>query len=277
MTKDSKPQVGIARVSAVRMSAPRTGGIRKVVLAGIASAGLLATVPAAAQFQAQANSQGKARMSVAGDLSGHLAAVSDYRFRGLSRTFRDPAIQGGVELTLPNSFYIGTFASIVDKEYFANSRGYEWDVYGGYRWRVNEEVTMDAGLIQYMFPTESQYSTLEGYVGATWRWFSLKYYHTLSNKYFGDRDAKNSRYLNLSAVYPLANDLRVQASIGKVDINNNPGDYFDYMLGVAKDWKGMTFGASFVGTDTNDRFTNRAGKTRKLAGDGFIFSVSKSF
>ena len=268
MKKHSKRQPDATRPSILT---------RPMLAAGIVSAGLLAAGPAAAQFQAQANSQGKARMSVAGDLSGHLAAVSDYRFRGVSRTFRDPAIQGGVELTLPNNFYIGTFGSIVDKEYFANSRGFEWDAYGGYRWRVNDEITMDGGLIQYMFPTESQYSTLEAYVGATWRWFSLKYYHTLSNKYFGDRDAKNTRYINLSAVYPLTSDLRVQASVGKVDINNNPGDHFDYMVGVAKDWKSLTWGASFVGTDTNDRFTNRAGKTRKLAGDGFVVSVSKSF
>ena len=268
MTKHSKRQAGANRMSTLR---------KALLSAGIVSAGLLATSPAAAQFQAQTNAQGKARMSVAGDLSGHLAAVSDYRFRGVSRTFRDPAIQGGVELTLPNSFYVGTFASIVDKEIYANTRGFEWDLYGGYRWRVNDEVTQDAGLIQYMYPTETQYSTLEGYIGATWRWFSLKYYHTLSNKSFGTRDAKNSRYVNLSAVYPLGDDLRVQASVGKVDINNNPGDYFDYMVGVAKDWKGMTWGASFVGTDTNDRFTNRAGKTRKLAGDGVVFSVSRSF
>lgn len=268
MSKGSKRQSG----------ATRTGDPNKAVLTAAAvTAGLLAASPAAAQFQAQTNNQGAARVSVAGDLSGHLAAVTDYRFRGVSRTFRDPAIQGGVELTLPNSFYVGTFGSIVDKEIFANSRGFEWDLYGGYRWRVNPEVTVDIGLIQYLFPTESQYSTLEGYVGATWRWFSLKYYQTLSNKSFGVRDAKNSRYVNLSAVYPLANDLRVQASVGKTDIHNNPGDYFDYMVGVAKDWKGMTWGASYVGTDTNDRFTNRAGKTRKLAGDGFVFSVTKSF
>ena len=256
----------------------RNASLRPLILGATAlAAGLLAAGPAAAQFQAQANSQGKARMSVAGDLSGHLAAVSDYRFRGVSRTFRDPAIQGGVELTLPNNFYVGSFASMVDKEIFANSRGFEWDIYGGYRWRINDEVTMDGGLIQYMFPTESQYSTLEGYIGATWRWFSLKYYQTLSNKSFGVRDAKNSRYINLSAVYPIRADLRVQGSVGKTDINNNPGDYIDYMVGVAKDWKGMTWGAAFVGTDTNDRFTNRAGKTRKLAGDGFVLSVSKSF
>lgn len=261
-----------------RDSAARNIDLRTLALGTAAlTAGLLAASPAAAQFQAQTNSQGKARMSVAGDLSGHLSAVSDYRFRGVSRTFRDPAIQGGVELTLPNNFYLGSFASIVDKEIYANSRGFEWDIYGGYRWRINDEVTMDGGLIQYMFPTESQFSTLEGYIGATWRWFSLKYYHTLSNKAFGSRDAKNSRYLNLSAVYPISSDLRVQASVGKSDINNNSGDYFDYMIGVAKDWKSMTWGASFVGTDTNDRFTNRANKTRKLAGDGIVFSVSKSF
>jgi uncharacterized protein (TIGR02001 family) len=252
-------------------AATRTLGV--LAVAGLFSA----SAPSEAQFQTQTPSQGRAQVSVGGDFSGHLAAVSDYRFRGVSRSFQDPAIQGSVELKLPSNFYFGTFGSMVDKEIFANSRGFEWDIYGGYRWRVAEEVTMDVGLIQYLFPTESEFSTLEGFVGATWRWFSVKYYHTLSNQYFGTRNAKHSQYLNLSAVYPLTKDLRVQASWGTLKINNNEGDYSDYMVGIANDWKGFTWGAAFQGTDINASFTNRAGKTRKLADNGFVFSVSKSF
>jgi uncharacterized protein (TIGR02001 family) len=265
------PLPAVARPSAASRVLAALSGV------GLGAGLLAASAPVEAQFQAQAPSQGRARVSVAGDFSGHLAAVSDYRFRGVSRSFKDPAIQGGVELKLPSDFYIGTFASMVDKEIFANSRGFEWDIYGGYRWRVSEEVTMDVGLIQYMFPTESEFSTLEGFVGATWRWFSAKYYHTFSNRYFQTSNAKHTQYFNLSAVYPIASDLRLQASYGILKINNNEGDYSDYMIGIAKDWKGFTWGAAFQGTDIDAKFTNRAGKTRELADGGFVLSVSKSF
>ena len=89
--------------------------------------------------------------------------TSDYRFRGVSRTFGDPAIQGGLDVTLPSNFYIGTWASIVDKEIFANSRGFELDIYGGYKWQLRQGLVIDVGLLQYLFPSESEFSTLEGY------------------------------------------------------------------------------------------------------------------
>jgi uncharacterized protein (TIGR02001 family) len=273
------PDPTIRRMSTWRSRPDRTRPTSRHALAAASfGAGLLAVAPAAqAQFQARAPADGRAQVSVAGDLTGYLSAVSDYRFRGVSRTFKDPAVQGGVELKLPSNFYFGTFASMVDKETFANSRGFEWDLYGGYKWRLNDEVSMDAGLIQYLFPTASEFSTLEAFVGATWRWLSFKYYHTLSNRYFGTRNAKHTQYFNLSAVYPLASDLRLQASYGIQKINNNEGDYSDYMVGIAKDWKGFTWGAAIQGTDINASFTNRAGKTRKLGDDGLVLSVSKSF
>ncbi len=243
----------------------------------VIGAGLLAAGSAQAQFIARAPADGKAQLSVAGDVNGYLSAVSDYRFRGVSRSFRDPAIQGGAELKLPSNFYLGTFVSMVDKETFANSRGFEFDIYGGYKWRLNDEVSMDVGLIQYLFPTQSEFSTLEGFVGASWRWLSFKYYHTLSNRHFAATNAKHTQYFNLSGVYPLSRTVRLQASYGILKINNNEGDYSDYMVGIAKDWKGLTWGAAYQGTDIDARFTNRAGNSRKLADDGFILSVSKSF
>ena len=94
-----------------------------------------------------------------GSATGSLTLTTDYRFRGVSRTFGDPALQGGVEFTLPSNFYLGTWASVVDKEIFANSRGFEWDIYGGYKWRMREGLVIDVGLMQYLFPTESLYST----------------------------------------------------------------------------------------------------------------------
>jgi hypothetical protein len=55
--------------------------------------------------------------AVAGDefeISGNVALVSDYRFRGISQTDEDAAIQGGFDASFEPGFYVGTWASSVD-------------------------------------------------------------------------------------------------------------------------------------------------------------------
>ena len=245
-----------------------TRTIRFIPILATAAALLLSAMPALAD---------KTTLSVQGDVSGTLGLTSDYRFRGISRSFGDPAIQGGAELTLPSNFYVGTWASIVDKTTFANTRGFEWDIYAGLRRNVGEGVTIDAGLIQYMFPTESFYSTLEGYVGANWKWFTVKFHNAFSNRFFGTENAKHSRYLSLSARYPVMPDLHIIAHVGNQLIAGNDGDHIDYRLGLEKAWKGLTWGASFYGTDVDVATTNVAGRTVNLGGRKFVASVSKTF
>lgn len=46
-------------------------------------------------------------------LTGNLGFVTDYRFRGISQTFEQPAIQGGIDYSHASGFYAGTWASNV--------------------------------------------------------------------------------------------------------------------------------------------------------------------
>ena len=48
------------------------------------------------------------------EVSGNVALVSDYRFRGISQTGEDAAIQGGFDASFDTGLYIGTWASSVD-------------------------------------------------------------------------------------------------------------------------------------------------------------------
>lgn len=216
-------------------------------------------------------------LSVSGSLSGNLTLTTDYRFRGVSRTFGDPALQGGVDFTMPSNFYLGTWASVIDKEIFANSRGLELDFYGGYKWQLRRGLIVDVGLLQYLFPTESRYSTLEGYVGVSYEWLSFKYSHALSNRFFGVEGARGSQYYDLTANYPLGDGFHAVGHYGVQRIHDNGGDYTDWRIGVTKDWKGVTWGASLYDTDSTFNFTNRAGRTRDLGDGGFVLSVTKTF
>ena len=236
--------------------------------------GLLAPLAASAQ---QSSAKDTETFSVSGSLAGNLTATTDYRFRGVSRTFGDPALQGGLDFTLPSNFYIGAWASTVDKQIFANSRGFELDIYGGYKWQLRQGLLLDVGLVQYLFPSESEFSTLEAYVGVSYEWISAKYYHTLSNEYFGAGHAKDTQYLDLGATYPLGNGLSAVGHVGFLRGQSGARDYIDWRLGVTKEWRGFTFCASYVDTDSDFEFTNRAGRTRDLGDGGFLLSVSKSF
>lgn len=246
-----------------------THGLTNPLAAGVLAIGL--AIPGASFAQQQET------LSVSGSLTGNLTLTSDYRFRGVSQTFGDPALQGGVDFTMPSNFYIGTWASVVDKEIFADSRGFELDVYGGYKWKLRQGLVVDVGLLQYLYPTQSDYSTLEGYVGLSYEWLSFKYSHSLSNRFFGVTGARGSQYYDLTANYPLGNGLHAIAHYGVQRIHDNGGDYTDWRLGVTKDWKGATWGASYFDTDSTFDFTNRAGRTRDLGDGGFVLSVSKAF
>ena len=80
-------------------------------------------------------------MALAGSASAqpvtaNVSVVSDYRFRGISQSFRRPALQGGVDYAHASGFYIGTWGSTVDKDFLTDTKGLEWDIYGGYKFPV---------------------------------------------------------------------------------------------------------------------------------------------
>lgn len=216
-------------------------------------------------------------LTVKGEFSGSASLVSDYRFRGLSQTFRDPAIQAGGEFAMPNKFYVGAWSSIVDKSQFTNSRGFEVDLYGGYRTEIGGGWTLDGGLIQYLYPTASSFSTLEAFIGAEWQFVTLKVNHTLSNKFFGVTNAKHSQYFDASIRYPLPMGLHLLGHYGIQRVHENSGDYSDYQIGIEKGWRDLTFTASIIGTDVEAETTNAAGRVVKLGGRALVLTVSKNF
>ncbi|MGX7896668.1 TorF family putative porin [Tsuneonella sp. HG222] len=82
-------------------------------------------------------------------VSANVALTTDYRFRGVSLSGGDPAIQGGVDVTLPAGFYVGTWASSIDGGAYGTM---ELDVYGGWTGEVASGVTFDVGLLKYIYP-----------------------------------------------------------------------------------------------------------------------------
>ncbi len=81
------------------------------------------------------------------DLSVTGTLVSDYRYRGISLSGRDPAVQGSVDLSVAG-FYAGVWASSIAR--FADTN-VEADVYAGYSGEAGG-IGFDIGAIGYLYP-----------------------------------------------------------------------------------------------------------------------------
>ncbi len=86
-------------------------------------------------------------------VSANVALTSDYRFRGVSLSNGDPAIQGGIDVGHESGFYVGTWASSIEG---GDAYGeLELDLYGGWSGDVADGVTVDVGLLYYLYPSEN--------------------------------------------------------------------------------------------------------------------------
>ena len=117
--------------------------MRKVLLVSAVCAAVVAPAAAVAQQPAPPKSPWTATADV--------NLVSDYRFRGITQTCGRPAVQGGADIAHDGGFFAGTWASNVSgNEYPGGSL--EWDFYGGWNFKLSDDVTIPVGAIHYYYP-----------------------------------------------------------------------------------------------------------------------------
>lgn len=227
-------------------------------------------------------------------VSGNMMITSDYRFRGISQSFKLPAIQGGIDYSHASGVYVGNWDSSVSGLSYGNGAGIEMDFYGGWKGEVAKDITLDVGLLQYYYPGakivtgtgDEKYDTLEAYIGASWKWVSVKYSHAISDFFglttkTGPADSKGSNYLDVSASYEVMPKLALVGHVGKQKVKNYSNlDYTDYKLGVTYDLNGWSVGASYISTNAEKALytlTDGAGKSKEIGKGGLVLSVGKSF
>jgi uncharacterized protein (TIGR02001 family) len=89
-------------------------------------------------------------------VSANVGLSTDYVFRGISKTFEDPAVQGGFDLTC-GRFYAGVAASNVDfgaVSPFDTVANIEVSIYGGFKANTGP-VAWDLGVIYYTYPGDN--------------------------------------------------------------------------------------------------------------------------
>ncbi|MDA3878676.1 MAG: TorF family putative porin [Halothiobacillus sp.] len=225
-------------------------------------------------------------------LSGSAAVVSDYRWRGLSQTFKKPAVQVGINLGLPAGFYAGFWGSSISTASLGvpDLAGEETDWFGGYHYALNDDVSFDVGGIYVYYPMNSGSSginTTEWHVAATYKWLTAQY-NIDSSKYYGVPGSKGSSYIQLDGHYPLTADLTLDAHLGhqKIKGPSSALSYSDWLLGATYTMPAATFApgwaVSLAYIDTNANkglytLSDYSGQSKYIAGPTAVLSLSKSF
>lgn len=223
------------------------------------------------------------------EISGNFALTSDYRFRGVSQTDKDPALQGGFDFAHKSGFYLGTWASNVSD--WANTSGSsEIDVYLGYSGSITEDIGFDVGYIAYRYPgnkANPSNNTGEYYVGLSYGPLSYKFSKTRTD-WFGVDDSKGSTYHDISAEFSPVDKLTLSAHAGFQKIKGDAFDdlsFKDYSLGASYDL-GDGYSVGITATSVKfkkssakgDWFTSTSGGgSTKLYEDATVLTISKTF
>lgn len=88
-------------------------------------------------------------------ISGNVALVSDYRFRGLSQSGGDPAVQGAITVTHESGIYVSAWSSSIDLSKIGAGAVYgsqELDLTAGWSREIASGLTADLGLTYYAYP-----------------------------------------------------------------------------------------------------------------------------
>jgi len=214
-------------------------------------------------------------------ISYNAALTSEYRYRGLSQTRFDPAVQGGVDYThTPSGLYVGTWLSTIKwTKDLGGDGNVEVDLYGGKRGQITEAISYDVGGLYYWYPSNGltpNANTFELYgqvgVGPAY----LKYSHATTNL-FGTPDSKQSGYLDLGANVPVpaVEGLVLNLHVGRQRVKNNGGlSYTDYKVGVTKDFGFASVALAWVKADTEAYLVPGGRNQGKSAA---VLSISKTF
>ena len=236
-----------------------------------ASLAVLAAMSSTTAFAQDAEEEASGPIEV----SGNVAIVSDYRFRGVSFSGGDFALQGGIDAAHESGLYVGTWGSTIDAN--AGFGEMELDVYGGWSGDVSDGVTVDVGLLYYLYPTEdtgadtdyfepyASVATTLGPVGAT-----LGVAYAWKQDTLGNQD---NLYLYTDFELGVADTpISLTAHVGYTD-----GLFATQLDGTSFDWG---VGASYAVTDSLSLGVNyvdtQGPSINKLTDAGFFVTLGYS-
>ncbi|MBS3928152.1 MAG: TorF family putative porin [Sphingomonadales bacterium] len=204
-------------------------------------------------------------------VSGNVTGVTDYRWRGLSYSGGDFAVQGSIQVAHSSGFYVGTWGSSLEQDAPDIYGSAEVDLYAGWSGEVASGLTADAGVTWYTYPNGSfgkgnyvePYASLSTTLGPVTAKAGVNYAWK-QDSLGGDDNVYV--YSDLSSGVP-GTPVTLNAHLGytsgalspKLLTLTSTDGGFDYSLGAtASITKSLSVGVSYIGVDGNsiDGFSN---------------------
>jgi len=222
--------------------------------------------------------------------SGSVAFTTDYKFRGITQTSNNAAVQGSITLAHDSGLYASAWGSNVD----SLAGGSEMDFLFGYA-GTSGDLSYDVGVMRYVYPganednagTEPDYNEVYASVSAHGAKLGLAYtddYFAETGKYgylfaaYGTEVAGFglSAYVGYNKFFD--DNFAAGEGMGAFLASNaaiSDDDYIDYKVAVSKEIEGIGFELAYIGTDLDDKdITPNPG----LNLDGsVVVTASKSF
>jgi uncharacterized protein (TIGR02001 family) len=209
-------------------------------------------------------------------ISGNVALVSDYRFRGVSLSDNTMALQGGFDYAMPSGFYVGTWGSTIESVSgpVGGDSELELDLYGGYGFEAGM-FAIDLGVLAYTYPGAEDLWYYEPYasVGSTFGIVDL----TAGVAWAPEQDNlsdEDNTYIYLDGAMPLGDSpFSLTGHIGQesgilASFFDDAGedDKTDWSIGISTSLYGVDLGLSYVDTTEDGELTDAVG----------VFTISKA-
>ena len=250
------------------------------------------------------------------EISANVAFTTDYRWRGVSFSDGDFAVQGGFDAAHESGFYVGVWSSsienyggtfdiqeidTVDEEgvvttiavpTFLSGSETEFDLYGGFAGEAGQ-LGYDIGVIYYTYPgsdVDTDYAEVYGSLSVAVGEGSLTggtaYIWDQDNTFGGDNFYVFGDYSTALGESGLTLDAHLGYTDGAFAFD---GTQFDWLVGLSYDLAGLTFQAAYVATDADTDVDIEDGifseavtedledAVEDVYGHTAIFTVSKSF
>jgi len=196
--------------------------------------------------------------------SGNVTVITDYKFRGISQSNSDPAIQGGLDGNWSNGFYIGLWAASVDFDSRGRTPGsccdgsLELDYYAGWASSIGDAgIDIDLGYAYYTYPADNKSDANFGELHANGTWKDLKIGVHYTNEYYLESGETWYAYGEYTTTLPWETSLSVHAGYSFLEenggfVSSDKDGYYDYTVTLSKAIWGYDWTLAYVGSDLDE-------------------------
>ncbi|EAR60305.1 TorF family putative porin [Neptuniibacter caesariensis] len=212
----------------------------------------------------------------AAEVSGTVSFTNDYRFRGISQSAGDAAVQGSLDVGFENGIYAGIWGSNVD---FGSGEdaNLEIDYYLGYGGDINDDLSYDINFSYYTYPGNdtADYDYSEIIAGLYYGDLGLTFAY--SNDFFNT--SESAKYVALDYSYGITEevslDLHAGHSFGEYWGSSDISDYSDYSIGVSGSYSGLDLSAAYLFNDIKTADEANSGAYRN--DNTLLLTISRTF